>query len=280
MKPNSLLFGTAGIPLSTPNRNILNGISHLTTLDLDGMEIEFVRSVNIKEEKAKEVNIQRKKYGKLLTCHAPYYINLNSLEKEKIVASKNRILNAAHIANICGAWSVTFHAAFYQKIEKETVYNNVKKEMKSIVKQAQDTSNPIWIRPETTGKESQFGNIDELLKLAEDIEQVLPCIDFSHIYTRSIGKINKKEDFTNILEKVENVLGKEGLSNIHAHMSGIEYTEKGERRHLEMKDSDFNYKAVLEVLKDFNTKGIVISESPNIEQDAITMKQYYSKLSS
>ena len=41
MKPNSLLFGTAGIPLSTPNRNILNGISHLTTLDLDGMEIEF-----------------------------------------------------------------------------------------------------------------------------------------------------------------------------------------------------------------------------------------------
>ena len=46
-KPNRLLFGTAGIPLSTPDRNTLNGISHVKKLGLGCMELEFVRSINI-----------------------------------------------------------------------------------------------------------------------------------------------------------------------------------------------------------------------------------------
>jgi len=106
--PDKLLFGTAGIPHSTPKRDILNGIAHLSTLGLDGMELEFVRSVNVGEPKAKLINEQAKKENKILTCHGQYYINLSSLENEKIEASKERILKAARIANLCGACSIAF----------------------------------------------------------------------------------------------------------------------------------------------------------------------------
>ena len=52
IKPSKLLFGSAGIPLSTPDRNISNGVKHVRKLGLDAMELEFVRSVNVSEEKA------------------------------------------------------------------------------------------------------------------------------------------------------------------------------------------------------------------------------------
>lgn len=275
---DKLLFGTAGIPLTTPDRNLLNGIGYLDKLNLDGMELEFVRSVNVNEALAQKIDDQRKKYNKLLTCHGQYFINLSSLEKPKIHASIDRILNAARIANLCGAWSLTFHAAFYQKQDAKKVYNDVKGHLKTIRKTLDDESNDIWIRPETTGKGTQFGTIDEILKLSNDIDGVMPCIDFSHLHARSVGKYNTYDEFTEVLEKVEKALGKNGLNNMHIHLSGINYGEKGERNHLILEESDMNYKDFLKTLKEFNAKGIVISESPNIEEDAILMKKYYSEL--
>ena len=43
MKISKLCFGTAGVPLSTPDRNIPNGVTHVRKLNLDAMELEFVR---------------------------------------------------------------------------------------------------------------------------------------------------------------------------------------------------------------------------------------------
>jgi deoxyribonuclease IV len=274
----NLIFGTAGIPLSTTESGTLGGIKRVNELGLGAMELEFVRSVNIKEEKAAQVNELAKKENIELTCHGQYYINLNSLEIEKIKASVFRIMNAANIANLCGAKSLTFHAGFYQGMEKEKTYENIKKQIKTIVQQLKQNNNPIIIRPETTGKGTQWGDIDEIIKLSQEIEQVLPCIDFSHLHARSNGAFNTKKEFDNVLEKVEKNLGKEALNNMHCHVSGIEYSEKGERNHLILEDSDMNYKDLMKSFKDFNAKGIIISESPNIEQDALLMKKVYEKI--
>jgi deoxyribonuclease-4 len=278
MGPNKLLFGTAGVPLSTPKRNIINGISHLTELGLDGMELEFVRSVNVGEKTAPLIKKEAVNENKLLTCHGQYYINLSSLEHEKIGASVDRILNAARIANMCGAWSLTFHAAFYQKQDPKLVYSNVKKAMSEVVETLKQEKNPIWIRPETTGKATQFGTVSEIVSLSQEIDNVMPCIDFSHVHARSGGKYNTYEEFSGILDEVESGLGRKGLDNMHIHVSGIEYTEKGERRHLFLEDSDMNYKDLLKALKDYKAKGIVICESPNIEDDALLMKKTYNSI--
>src|SRR3989339_1603357 len=132
MKFSSLRFGTAGIPLSTEDRNTLDGIKHVNTLGLSAMELEFVHSVNIKKENAPLVKQAAEKNDVALSCHGQYFINLNAIEKEKVEASIKRVLNAADVANACGAFSMTFHSAFYLGMPPEKVYENVKENMKRI----------------------------------------------------------------------------------------------------------------------------------------------------
>ncbi len=272
-----LFFGTAGIPISTNPRTTENGIIKVNELNLEAMELEFVRGVYLSKEKTNEIKKIAKKEDVILTCHAPYYINLNSKERQKVGASRGRILNSAKIANLCGAWSLCFHAGFYMKEDPEKVYKKTKEEIKKIVENLKSEKNKIWIRPETTGKKTQFGTLQEILKLSQEIENVMPCVDFSHIHARNENK-NSYTEFCGILELIEKNLGKQGLRNMHMHVSGIDYTDKGEKKHLVLEESDFKYKELLKALKDFKVKGVLISESPNIEKDAILMKDYFSGL--
>ncbi len=272
---NALLFGSAGIPLITKNRNSINGIMEVRNLNLDVMELEFVRGVNMSTEIANNVREISKKNNVVLTAHCPYYINLNADSEDKINASIERILQTARIAKECGAYSIVFHAAYYMKENKERTYENVLRALKNIEKILKDECNDIWIRPETTGKKTQWGNIKEVIKISTELENVLPCIDFSHIHARENGKFNSYDEFCEILEMAEKNLGKDALQQMHIHVSGIAYTDKGEKNHLNLEDSDFAYKELIMALKDFNAKGVVISESPNIEEDAMRMKRIY-----
>ena len=275
--PNKLMFGTAGIPLSTKNRNTKNGISRVKELNLECMELEFVHSINISKEKAPDIKRKAEQENIFLTCHAPYYINLNSGEPKKKYASMYRIEKSAEILNECGGWSVCFHPGFYLKQDPKKVYDTIKQRIKEIVEKLQENNNPVWIRPETTGKATQFGSYEELLKISSEIEQVMPVIDFSHVHART-NKYNTYEEFKKILTETEKQLGKYGLDNMHIHISGINYSEKGEKNHLILKESDMNYQDLLKVLKEFNAKGCVICESPNIEDDALLMQKYYNKI--
>ena len=275
---DKLRFGTAGIPISTEKRNTLNGIRRVRELGLDNMELEFVRSVNISEEKAPGVKEIAKKNDVELTSHGQYFINLNSQEEAKITASKQRIFKAAKIASLCGARSMTFHAAYYMKQDPEKVYAKVVAGFKEVLKRLQDESHSIIVRPETTGKASQWGDLQETVRLSEELEQVLPCIDFSHLHARTGGKNNTTEEFRDQLSLVEKKLGREALNNMHIHLSGINYSEKGERNHLILEESDMNYKDLLKVWKEFKIKGVVVCESPNIEQDSLLLQKFFKKI--
>lgn len=275
---DKLRFGTAGIPISTPESGTVNGIKHLKTLGLEAMELEFVRRVNISEEKAPEIKEAARKNKVALTCHGQYYINLNSKEPEKIIASQQRIFNAAKIASLCGAESLTFHAAFYQGTNPEAVYQQVKQKLSEVMGKLDEEGLRIIIRPETTGKASQWGDLNEIVRLSRDLDGVLPCIDFSHLHARSAGKFNSEPEWREIFVGLESSLGRRFLDNMHVHISGIEYSPKGERWHLNLKDSDLKFQELLKVMKEFRAKGVIISESPNIEEDALLMKKTWENL--
>jgi len=272
-----LIFGPAGIPISTKKPSTIEGIKRVKELGLECMELEFVHSINIKKEVAPEVKKTAKENSVRLTVHAPYYINLNSLSKQTIGMSKSHIINSAKIGFLCGAESVAFHAAYYIKMDSKTVYDRVKKEMQYILNALKEEGIKIWVRPETTGKHSQFGTLEEILSLSQELEWVMPCIDFSHLHART-QKMNSREEFGGILELVEKKLGEKGLQELHCHVSGINYSEKGERNHLLLKDSDFNYKELLQALKEFKCKGFIVCESPNLEGDAMLLKKTYEKI--
>jgi len=160
-------------------------------------------------------------------------------------------------------------------MESEKVYANIRDRIKEMRKTLDDEGVDLWLRPETTGKQSQFAGLKELLKISSEIQGVMPVVDFAHLHARTGGKENTTEEFRQTLLSVEKFLGKEGLKNMHIHLSGINYTEKGERNHLVLEESDMNYKDLLKVWKEFKIAGVVICESPNIEDDAMLLKKTF-----
>ncbi len=274
---DKLRFGTSGIPLSTQKKGTLEGIKRVRELNLDAMELEFVRSIYIKKDQTEEIKQTAEKENIVLTCHSPYFINLNSSDKKKFYASIGYIKNSAMIASLCGGYSVCFHPGYYQKQDPKIVYEKIKEALKIISKDVKEFDKKIWIRPETTGKISQFGTIHEILNLSLEFDNVLPCIDWSHLHAWSNGKFNTKEEFTDVLTLMESKLGRKALDNVHFHCQGIEYSEKGERWHKNLKDSDLKYQELLNTWKEFKLKGVVIAESPNVEDDALLMNNLYYK---
>ena len=271
-----LNFITAGMPLRTGKGSYPEAFDVLGNMGLDGMELEFVHGVRMKDEHRTFVKEKSKDF--VITAHGPFYINLNSQEDDKIDASVQRILDTASVASQAGAFSITYHAAFYMGKDKETVYNQVKMQTKRITDILEKENIKIWIRPETTGKATQWGDLDEIINLSKEFELVLPCVDFSHLHARYAGEFNTYDEFSKILEKMGNEIGQYALDNFHGHLAGIEYTAKGERQHLNLEESDMNYKDLIKVMKEFNIKGALVCESPNIEDDCKLLKDYYNSI--
>lgn len=273
-----LVFGTAGIPLSTPKRTSINGIKRLVELGLGAMEVEFVQRVTMKEETARDVGEVARRSGIILTVHAPYYINFNSREEAKVKASRERLLLAARRGHHLGARGVVFHPAFRHDDPPDVVADNVKRNLKIVREELDAEGIDIILRMETTGSVSQFGDLEETLMVAREIPGVAPCIDFSHLHARE-GKYNSYDEFISVLERVKEVFGPDALKDMHIHISGIEYGQRGEKNHLVLEESDLNYKELLQALKDMEVEGVVICESPNIEEDALLLAKTYASLS-
>jgi len=272
-----LLFGTGGTPHSSETNTTIDGIRRIAELGLGCMEVEFVQGVRMGEAGARLVAEVATRERVKLSAHAPYFINLNAHEPEKIRASQDRIIQTARIAALCGAESIVFHAAFYLGDPPEKTYSRAKESLGEVMHQLKRENNRVWIRPEIMGKPSQFGNLEEILNLCVELEGVAPCIDFAHGHART-GAFNSYPEFASILQQVEERLGKAALDNMHIHVSGIAYGEKGEKKHLTLKESDFQYAELLQALKDYDAQGMVICESPNLEEDALLLQETYNTL--
>lgn len=275
---NELKFVTAGQPICNGSAGYANAFKILEGLNLDGMELEFVHGVRMTEANQKLVREIAKEKNMVLTAHGPYYINLNSKEEEKIEASIKRIIDTARMGSSLGAFSVTYHAAFYMGAHPDEVYKKVEKSMIEICQTLDEEKIDIWVRPETTGKPTQWGNLEEIVKLSKDFKQVLPCVDFSHLHARTNGLHNTYDEFCAIFDHIGTQLGSYALENFHAHIAGIEYGEKGEKKHLLFHESDMNYKDLMKAFKKFDVKGVVVCESPVMEDDAVILKEYYNSL--
>ncbi|MCL0094790.1 TIM barrel protein [Dehalococcoidales bacterium] len=272
-----LVFGTGGTPHSAKSPSTIDGIERIAELGLGCMEIEFVQGVKMNQESAILVGEIADKKGIKLSAHAPYFINLNAHEPEKIKASQDRLLQTASIASLCHAESIVFHAAFYLGDLPEKVYDRVKRCLQQILNYLERENNRVWIRPEITGKPSQFGSLEEIVGLSTELRGIAPCLDFAHWHART-GEFNSYSEFASVLQLVKDRLGRNALDNMHIHVSGIDYGKKGETKHLNLKESDFRYAELLKALKDYDAKGIVICESPNLEEDALLLQATYNTL--
>jgi len=220
-------------------------------------EIPFTYQVWLTNSQAEVLYESAKKFDIQLSIHAPYYINLNSQNKEKIDASIRRILLCCERAHYLHAKYVVFHAAYYGIKSPEETYQIVKEKIVHMQEAIKRNKWAVKLAPETTGKKSQFGSIDELLRLIRETGCFM-CIDFAHLKARQ-GKINYPE----IFQKIKG----SHLNNLHCHFSGIEYGDKGELKHLVTPES--NLKELLKNLKNSGLNANIINESPAPVEDSL-----------
>lgn len=250
-------------PAGSEKRGNLEGVRKVARMQLDCMEVEFTYGVRMSMEDAREVGSLAKEKDIILSVHAPYYINLASDEKEKIQASKKRILDSCQRAHALGALNVVFHAGFYQKKSAEQTYSMIKEAILEIQGRLKKNRWKVKLCPEVTGKPSQFGSLKELLALKKETGCSL-CVDFAHLYARERGKI----DYGKILKKLP--------KKFHAHFSGIEYGPRGERKHLKTTRKFFEPLAAALLKTRWDVT--LICESPQPYKDAAMMKRVVTAL--
>lgn len=270
-----LLFGISGLPIGdgTEKFTYVTGIEYLKSLDLDAMELPFVRSVNITDKNREIVKATREKYDFHLTAHGSYFVNMNAKEEDKKEKSIERLTKGIEALASVGGKDIIFHPGFYLDSTKEEAFESVNIELAKL-----PVIENTFYRLETTGKESQFGSIEELCSLVKNHKHVKLCVDFSHIHARYVGALKEYDDFAKIFDYIGEQLGEEALKDLHVHLSGIEYTKKGEKNHLPFNESDFQIEKCLKAFVNYDVKGCIICESPILEKDALLMKGIYESL--
>jgi deoxyribonuclease-4 len=275
------VFGTVGTPRSTPKKpgGTIGTIRHLANLELLAFEIGWVRSVRVSEKTCAAIKKTADELGMHLSVHAPYYINLNA-DKEEWPKGRKRLMDAAFYGNLAGATDIVFHPGSYFGQPPEDVLPLAIQRLRDCLDELRDQGNLVVLRPETMGKGALLGSLDDTLVLSKEIEGVEPCLDFAHLHARAgDGSINSYAEWVEILEHYEDYLGKQALTRLHCHLSGIEFGPKGERNHLMLKDSDFNLDALLRALNTFNCGGRVLCESPqDMDVDALHIMEVWKKV--
>ncbi len=253
-------FGPAGLG---PVKEAISNLKEYYRLGLKACEISFTYGPYIKDKKeAQEIGRVAKRLGIELTIHAPYYINLNSKEKEKIEASKKRILKCCEVGNLLGVKRVIFHPGFYSGMESSEATRNIIKGIVEIQDIVKKNKWKIELCPEVMGKKNVFGSIDEISKLVEKTGCGF-CIDFAHILARYDSYMFNE------------VMGAFPQKNWHCHFSGIDYGEKGEKNHKLVPLGE--WKKILGFIKklDVRKNVVIICESPSPVNDSLIGKKLF-----
>ena len=247
----TIKFGPAGLG---PTKTAVQTLHHYSKLGLKACEIAFTYGVYIKNPKdIQEIKETAKKLNIKLSIHAPYWINLNSKEKHKTEASKQRILKCCDIGEKLGAYRVVFHPGYYLKSTPDKTYQNIKQAIQDIQKEIKSKNYKIKLAPETMGKINVFGSPEEISNLSKETGCEF-CIDFAHILARE-----KTIDYNKIKKLFPQ-------KQWHCHFSGIEYGEKGEKHHNKTLTSE--WKNLLKNLPK-NKNITIINESPDMVNDSV-----------
>jgi deoxyribonuclease-4 len=270
-------FGTVGSPLSTPPKpgGTIGGIRRMAELGLDALEVAWVRSVRISPAACEAIRAEAQRWDMALSVHAQYFINLNA-DSTEWPKSRKRIMDAAHFGRLAGATDIVIHPGSYFGRDPKKVLQTAVPRLKACVKELRRQDNPVILRPEVMGKSALLGSLADVLALSQEVEGVLPCVDFAHLHART-GAINRYEDWMEIQKSIRTALGEAALRKMHIHVSGIEYTAKGERKHLAFGEADLNYPQLLRALADSGCAGRILCESPILEQDAILLRETWEK---
>lgn len=250
-------------PAGSGGLGYMKALNKAARMGLGCLEVAFTYGVRMKPEEAEAVGRLAREKDITLSVHAPYYINLAADDPAKLAASNERILSSCRMAAVMGARNVVFHAGFYQGRSAAKTFARIAKAIEKLQAAVRKNRWDVVFCPETTGKPSQFGSLDECLLLARETGCGF-TVDFAHLLARSAGNI----DYGEVLDRLPR--------HVHAHFSGIEYGPKGERKHLKTTPKFIRPLAGAFVGRCIDMT--LICESPRPYEDAALMKRLIGRL--
>ncbi|HID40648.1 MAG TPA: deoxyribonuclease IV [Pyrodictium sp.] len=270
-------FGPAGKPVGMKQGDYVKAIEYISGLGLDAIEYEAVRGVRVSEAKARAIREVAERYNVIVSMHAPYYINLAGSE-ETIKKSIERLKAALRAAGWMGAYVVVFHPGYYRdNPSPRDAVRKVVESLRPVVEwMKQEGIRDVWLSPETTGKSSQVGSLDDVIEICRELEMCRPTVDWAHLHARSEGNyITSLDHVIDVIERIEQELGTWAVKPLHTHFSRIEYGRGGEREHHTLAEEEYGpeWRIVCRAYRETEIEGVVISESPILDRDALVMKK-------
>lgn len=261
------------------HKTTVEAMAWVSALGLNAYEYSCGKGINIGEETAKKIGEEAQRYGISVSVHAPYYTNLANPFTDKREATNNYVIRTLRVVALMGGSRIVFHPGAYMKRPPEECMPIAMEQMRLLMQQIDECGlGHMTVCPETMGKQGQLGTVEEVLALCSVDERIIPCIDFGHIYARSLGQTNSVAAFDAILKQIANALGQERMQNMHVHFSQIEFTKGGEKQHHIFGSPwgpDFIFLA--EALHKNNAQPTMICESAGtMAEDAVEMRKIYN----
>ena len=274
--PSRLRFGPAGKPIGMKSGDYVKAVEYVASEGLDALEYEAVRGVRITAKKAMAIREAAEKYGIILSMHAPYFLNFASPSDDTVAKSQKRLIDAVQAAFWMNAYAVVFHPGYYKdNPSKEHALKRTIESLKPVVEwMKQNSIRNVYLAPETTGKRTQVGDVDETIEICRELGVARPAVDWAHLYARYRGEfIVRIDDVIKVVEKIERELGSQAVKPLHTHFSKIEYGEGGEREHHTLgEEYGPDFEIVCRGYKETGIEAVIISESPILDKDALVMK--------
>ena len=281
----SIRFGTAGISDSFDAMGFKNSLdipAYIERFQLHAFEYQCGRGVRLGLDKAAEMARRAEKPDILFSVHAPSFISMSSMVEKTRLKSIDYILQSCRLVRALGGRRVIFHSGSCGKQSREEALEKALDTMQRMVKAVDEEGfDDITLCPETMGKIGQLGTLDEVLALCGVDKRITPCIDFGHLNARTLGGIQTKQDYADILDRMQQVLQDERAQNFHVHFSRIEWSKGGEKRHWTFADTQFGpeYPPLIQLLKERQLSPVIICESAGTQaEDALSMQEYYQSL--
>lgn len=270
---NSQIFYDEG------NKSSLEAPKWCAEHDLTAYEYSFGRMFNMGHESAKKLGYEAEKNGVLVSVHAPYYINLANPSDEAFQKSIGYILTSlSYLVDFKGNQCV-FHPGSCGQETRNVAFERALSRMDKLLEAVYLAGyGNLYICPETMGKSQQLGSVKEIVELCKFDKCLIPTLDFGHINAVTGGTLKTADDYRKILDYVYNELGEFKAKNLHIHFSKIEYTSKGEVKHLTLDDTVYGpeFEPLAVVLKEMALEPTIISESKEkMMEDAIKLKNIY-----
>ncbi len=270
---NSIAFQEAGFSKSEQSA------TWVKDMGLSCFEYSFGRGVNLSDEKAISIGNAFSKAGVEISVHAPYYINLANPEEENAVKSYNYILQSAEKVKLMGGKRVVFHPASQGKMKREQAVELTIKRLNALRDMVYERGlEDLIYCPETMGKLGQIGTIEEVTEFCKIDKIYTPAVDFGHVNAREFGSLKTEQDYLDRLNYMIDNLGYERMKHFHIHFSKIEYSAKGEVRHLTFEDDHYgpDYMPLISALKKLDLQPFVVCESAGTQdKDALKMQNAY-----